>query len=218
MKDGGHANPVAPATAPQGVPAPTHPDWLRHALTLTGPAFDVAAFQAEAHGPSAIPWHRDPDDEEMRLLVLMTSSGASARGLARDLREQVAQRQDRVHAAAARSGGDCPLDLHRLVPIPNRILQLGCDAPQSRLWLWTHWGTLWPLRHVRVLDDLVDGRLKRSARVAWEFWSADWTPWQALVRLRQDWPSLMFDLRPDYGDAADATPPMTEASPRSKTR
>jgi hypothetical protein len=32
-----------------------------------------------------------------------------------------------------------------------------------------------------------------------EFLSADWTPWQAIQRLRQDWSPLVFDVRPDYG-------------------
>ena len=101
-------------------------------------------------------------------------------------------------AAAGQPGGGSPLDLHRLLPVPSRLLMLGSDAPESRLWLWTHWGTLQPLRHVLVLEHVADARLKRIARLAWAFWSADWTPWRAIVRLRQDWPSLMFDIRPHY--------------------
>ena len=182
--------------------APADTDWLRHTLTLSGPAAEVAAFQARARGPSAIPWHLDLDHEEMRLLALMAAAGPAARGLARELRVQLAAHQERVLAAAALSGGVCPLDLYRLVPIPSRLLMLGSDAPESRLWLWTHWGTLQPLRHVRVLEHVADARLKRAARVAWEFWSSDWTPWRAIVRLRQDWPDLMFDIRPHYDDGA----------------
>ena len=30
------------------------------------------------------------------------------------------------------------------------------------------------------------------------FWSADWTPWPAIARLRRDWPALRFDIRPFY--------------------
>jgi hypothetical protein len=33
------------------------------------------------------------------------------------------------------------------------------------------------------------------------FWSADWTPWPAVARLRRDWPALRFDIRPRYDDA-----------------
>ncbi len=193
----------AAADAPDAaVQAPVDTDWLRHTLTLSGPAADVAAFQIRARGPSAIPWHLDLDHEEMRLLAPMAAAGPAARGLAHELREQLAAHQERVLAAADQPGGGCPLDLHRLLPIPGRLLMLGSDAPASRLWLWTHWGTLQPLRHVRVLEHVADARLKRIARVAWEFWSADWTPWPAIVRLRQDWPDLMFDVRPHYDDGA----------------
>ena len=196
MRDGADS-----AEAPDAaVLAPADTDWLRHTLTLSGPAADVAAFQLKARGPSAIPWHLDLDHEEARLLALVAGAGPSARGLARTLRAQLAAHQERVLAAAAQRGGGCPLDLHRLLPVPHRLLMLGSDAPESRLWLWTHWGTLQPLRHVRVLEHVADARLKRAARVAWAFWSADWTPWRAIVRLRQDWPSLMFDIRPHYDE------------------
>ena len=184
--------------------APVDTDWLRHTLTLSGPAAEVAAFQLKARGPSAIPWHLDLDHEEMRLLAPMAAAGPSARGLARELRAQLAAHQERVLAAADQPGGGCALDLHRLLPVPQRLLLLGSDAPESRLWLWTHWGTLQPLRHVRVLEHVADARLKRVARVAWEFWSADWTPWRAILRLRQHWPGLMFDVRPHYDDGAGA--------------
>ena len=30
------------------------------------------------------------------------------------------------------------------------------------------------------------------------FWSADWTPWRAIARVRQDWPTLRLDVRPIY--------------------
>ncbi len=188
--------------ADTAVLAPVDTDWLRHTLTLSGPAAEVAAFQLKARGPSAIPWHLDLDHEEMRLLSKMAAAGPSARGLASALRMQLAAHQERVLAAADQPGGGCPLDLHRLLPVPSRLLLLGSDAPESRLWLWTHWGTLQPLRHVRGLEHVADARLKRAARVAWEFWSADWTPWRAILRLRQDWPGLMFDVRPHYDDSA----------------
>ena len=190
--------------ADAAVLAPVDTDWLRHTLTLSGPAAEVATFQARARGPSAIPWHLDLDHEEMRLLAPMAAAGPSARGLARELRAQLAAHQERVLAAADQPGGGCPLDLHRLLPVPSRLLLLGSDAPESRLWLWTHWGTLQPLRHVRVLEHVADARLKRVARVAWEFWSADWTPWRAILRLRQHWPGLMFDVRPHYEDSVGA--------------
>ncbi len=55
---------------------------------------------------------------------------------------------------------------------------------------------------VDALGHVADARLKRIARVAWQFWSADWTPWRAIVRLRQNWPGLMFDVRPYHDEDA----------------
>jgi hypothetical protein len=55
-------------------------------------------------------------------------------------------------------------------------------------------------RHVRSLDRHADRRLPRTARFVVEFWSADWTPWQAIRQLRRDWSDLIFDIRPHYDD------------------
>jgi hypothetical protein len=56
-----------------------------------------------------------------------------------------------------------------------------------------------------VLEANGDRRLRRSARVVFEFLSADWTPWQALRRLRRDWPKLAFAVDPRYGEADGAS-------------
>ncbi|HTW27832.1 MAG TPA: hypothetical protein VME92_11950 [Acetobacteraceae bacterium] len=180
-----------------------HTDWLRHWLTVSGPAGEVARFRAAACGTSGVPWYLDLDHEEARLLAPMAMLGPAARALARELREVIASRHDRVRARWAEPG-TCPLDLHRLIPVPDAILQLGADAPTARHWLWTQWGTSLPLRQVRVLEATTDRRLRRSARVVYAFLSADWTPWQAITRLRRDWPSLVLDIRPFYDDAGGA--------------
>jgi hypothetical protein len=178
-------------------------DWLRNVLTVSGPAAVVARFRAAARGTSAVPWHLDLDHEEARLYAPMAGQGAAARALARELREVIAARHDRVLARWHEPGG-CPLDLHRLIPIPGAILALGEDAPEARRWLWAHWGTTLPLRQVRLHDEQPDRRLRRSARMIYEFRSADWTPWQALRRLRFDWSHLVFAVQPCYDDADDA--------------
>lgn len=183
--------------------APVHTDWLRNRLTVSGPASEVARFRAAARGTGGIPWQLDLDYEEARLLAPMAGQGADARALARELREVIAARHAGVLARWHEAGG-CPLDLHRLIPIPDTVLALGEDAPAARHWLWAQWGTTQPLRQVRVLEDNGDRRLRRSARVAYEFLSADWTPWQALLRLRQDRPTLVFAVDPRYGETNGA--------------
>ena len=156
-------------------------------------------FRAAAVGAAAIPWELDLDAEEERLLAPMATLGVGARILARELRDAVAAHHARV-LAQVETGRVCPLDLHRLIPVPARVLRLGPDDPASLRWLQAHWGTQQALRHVRVLNGDADRRRRRTAVVTYAFYSADWSPWQALVRLRADWPSLVFELRPEYGD------------------
>lgn len=183
-----------------GVPlAPAHTDWVRNRLTVSGPAGEVARFRAAARGTGGIPWHLDLEHEEARLLAPMAAAGPEARALARALRETLAVRHARV-LARWHERGTCPLDLHRLVPIPPRILELGEDAPEAIVWLWARWGTVRPLRQVRLIEANADKRLRRTTRLVFEFWSADWTPWQAIRRVRQDWPTLVLVVAPRYDD------------------
>jgi len=87
-----------------------------------------------------------------------------------------------------------------LLPVPQGVLHRGPDDPVSTAWLRANLGVVQALRQVRLRPDPPDRRLRHSARLRYEFWSADWTPWAALVATRKAWPSLVFDVRPDYGD------------------
>ncbi|USQ74649.1 hypothetical protein NF552_25645 (plasmid) [Roseomonas mucosa] len=186
---------------------PAHTDWLRNVLAVNGTTEEVGRFRAAAAGADVIPWVLGLDglEEDWFLSLASPPDGAraisvqGAKILARRLRDAAAANHQR---AMARIGTDrsCPLDLQRLVPIPPSILRLGPDDPYTRIWLWTHWGTTRPLRHVRELEPGLDGRKRRMAELRVEFWSADWSPWQAVRRLRRDWLTLNFELRPDYGD------------------
>jgi hypothetical protein len=182
-------------------------DWLRHVLIVSGPAEDVATFQTAAAGLGAIPWLSPDLDllEEDRVMALLHppdgSAGltlAGARALARQLRSAIETNQQRVTAAIGRVR-TCPFDLHALLPVPDRVLALGPDDPASLVWLRTHWGVVQALRHVRLKTGREDRRLRRSARFEVEFSAADWTPWAAMQAIRQRWPTLVFDIRPDYG-------------------
>jgi hypothetical protein len=185
-----------------------HTNWLRHDFVVTGPPADIAAFRTAAEGAGAIPWHY-PDldrDEEDRVHALVHppdgSSGlrlAAARVLARQLRGAIDGHRDRVAEEVGRSRL-CPFDLHALLPVPASVLRQGPDDFMSITWLRSHWGVVRALRHVRLRADPPDRRLRHSARLRYEFWSADWTPWAAFVAIRRAWPPLSFDIRPDYGD------------------
>jgi hypothetical protein len=126
-------------------------------------------------------------------------SPVAARVLARQLREAAEAHHQRALAAIG-TGRACPFDLHALLPVPASVLQRGPNDKASLDWLYTHWGTAQALRHVRLRAAGADKR-RRSARVAHEFWSADQTPWPVLAALRRRWPDLVFNTRPDYGDA-----------------
>ena len=121
-----------------------------------------------------------------------------ARTLARLLRAE-GERHDGAALVAALTIKTCPFDLHALLPVPGHILQQGPYEPASTDWLRSHWGVVRSLRHVRDRTEKADGRLRRSTRLRFEFWSADWTPWAAFQALRTQWARLSFELKPDYG-------------------
>ncbi|WP_395372488.1 transposase [Komagataeibacter diospyri] len=176
------------------------PDWIRTMLTVSGPVDEVARFRVAAQGPGIIPWQVDFDYEQARLLAPMAGTGAQAVTLARLLR-QASERLHRIalqHQAAGTPS--CAFDLHRLVPVPGAILEAGADSRVAAAWLQAQWGTLLPLRRVEV-EAVRDQRARRSGRLVYSFWSAEWTPWQALERVRTDWPELVFDIRPQYARA-----------------
>lgn len=145
--------------------------------------------------------------EEGLFLRMMTVSpgpgripAAGARHVARQLREIVWEDHE---AALARIGVDrsCPFDLNALVPVPWEVLRLGEDDPAAVAWLWAHWGTTWPLRRVEMVA-LPPARRRAlppgHAGGVLRFWSADWSPWPAILACRTRWPELRFELAVEY--------------------
>lgn len=177
-------------------------DWLRHELEVSGRPGEVAAFRTAAAGANIVPWELDlaAGEEDWFLLAVRTAprglSVAGARTLAAQLRTAVDARHGALCAWVGRNRA-CPLDLHAVVPVPPAILRRGPDDPASDAWLWAHWGTTEPLRHVREIPPR-PGRRRGLARFRVEFYAADWTPWRALLAMRVRWPALRFEVWPDY--------------------
>ena len=211
----GRADAIADAVgspAPDGadVLALAHADWLYHHLLVTGDADLVTLFRQAAAGPGAIPWRDDLGQAEEDWFHLLAAPPApqrrsislhGARVRAGQLRDAVARRREQAAVRAGRGGGGaCPLDLHRLLPVPDPLLKLGPGHPEAQRWLWANWGTTWPLRHVAELPVPKAGQrpVREPGRLRLGFWSADWTPWPVIARLRRDWPALRFDVRPFY--------------------
>jgi hypothetical protein len=178
------------------------PEWLPHALTVTGLASDVDAFRDAARGPGHIAWSSDSErDREAwtaQLLALCAHrpdlAPETARALAREMAECVAGLD--LAAADHATNRNCPFDLSALVPLPARLLRRGPDDTEVVAWLWQHWGTTWMLRGVEEVSVggaellLPDGHTGIRLR----FWSADWTPWRALASIRVRWPTLSLHV------------------------
>lgn len=191
------ASPSKPPQQAGRSPGETSVDWIRTTVTVSGPVAVVERFVASARGSGTIPWRVDFEYEQARLLAPMASMGPQAAILARLLRE-TSERLYRIGERRRASGDQsCPFDLYRLLPVPDRMLEAGEDSTEALTWLQANWGTLRPLRHVSVRA-LPDRRARRHVKIMYEFWSADWTPWQAFVRLQSEWRELVFDIRPYY--------------------
>jgi hypothetical protein len=202
---GRSSDPAVNSQPAQFLRLPT-PDWLHHRLTITGPAAEVGRFRQAAVGAGIIPWYFDLDrleEEYFHLLVAPDQRSLSvvgARIFAHQLREAVGRRHDLAVSRVGRSTA-CPFDLHALLPVPGDILRLGPDDPQALAWLWINWGTTEALRLVGLTippPGEAGDRSPGDAAVRVEFWSADWTPWRALMTLRVQWPALRFRVRPTY--------------------
>ena len=194
--------------AAQPLLRPRHTDWLHHHLLVAGPAGKLADFQAVACGAGTIPWRLELDRMEEDLFLMLAAppppqrrrlSLAGARALASQLHDAAEQRHAAVAARVGRSRA-CALDLHALLPVPPGVLCLGPDHPEALAWLWAHWGTTAALRHVAA-GPALPRRAAPGDPVTLDvsFWSADWTPWQALATVAERWPALRFDVRPTYG-------------------
>jgi hypothetical protein len=193
-----------------------HTDWLHHHhLAIIGVAEQLAAFRRAAVGAGIIPWQLDLDRMEEDVFHLLaappppqprTLSVAGARVLAGQVREAVGRRHERAVARVGASQA-CPFDLHALVPVPDEMLRLGPDDPVVLAWLWEHWGTTQPLRH--VTEDVAASQEARRGSVLAAgqdairvtFRSADWTPWRAIGTVAKRWPELRFDVRPTYDES-----------------
>ena len=189
-------------------PVATPPQWVYHHLTISGPAETVAAFAVAARGSGVIPWQLDFTALEEEVFVRAVAQPAGHRNLtidgcrvlARQFRERVEARQARAAALVGRSDA-CPFDLHRLLPVPAAILQLGPTHPDARIWLAAHWGIIDRLRQVVERPKPGTGRrlAKHHTAIGYGFFTDGETPHPAIAQLGVRWPALRFVLvpRPD---------------------
>ena len=193
--------PPPPATSAPGVSR----DWLYHHLTLTGPADAVKTFAAAARGAGITPWQLDFARIEEDVFLRALAQPAQRRNLsvegchilARQFRERVEARQAQAAARVGHSQA-CPFDLHRLLPVPESILQLGPTDPAAQRWLAAHWGITDRLRQVEIRARATAGRrLPRThASIGYGFFTDGETPYPAIDQLANRWPGVGFRLMP----------------------
>lgn len=166
-------------------------------LVVHGPQTEVAGFAAAARGAGSLPWVLDgPAIEEDLFLwaVARREAGGhsvqACRLLARQLRQAVLAHHQRVCESGDRQG--CPLDFHRLRPLPAPLLAVGPSAEAPRVWMRRHWGLDDLPRKVTLLPQATAGRrLPRDhASVVYGFFAEDWRPEPLLAHLTGGFPAL----------------------------
>ncbi|NHN93614.1 hypothetical protein [Acetobacter sicerae] len=183
--------------------------WVGHHLTVYGPVDVLSAFRTAARGPGVIPWILDPARQEEDLFLLLgrrptLQRGLSVQGchlLARQLADSVVRARAADLARAAEAWA-CPLDLHRLLPVPPDLLESGEGTPDAVAWLKAHWGTVAALRRVVERRRPNAGRQLQAdhAVAGWSFFSLGGSPHQAVGALRDRWFPLVFrlDVAPSF--------------------
>jgi hypothetical protein len=120
----------------------------------------------------------------------------AAEHLARNLRDIFWRRHEEERVRAELDSHRVPLDLNALIPIPRRVLRKGFGVAGQE-WMWANWGVRWPIRRVAFAIER-----QRNCGVepvaVFRFLSEDWSPWIALMRIRERWPELRFEMKAEY--------------------
>jgi len=178
-------------------------DFIWNRLEVSGPHERLYDFIGAASGPGFIDWRPEWHSvyEQIYFGVVKTApTREAAEHLARTLRDSLWRRHEEERVRAELDSHGVPLDLNALIPIPRRVLRKGfVEAGQE--WMWANWGVRWPIRRVRFAME----RDRRDASgvktlAVFSFLSEDWSPWIALLRMRERWPELLFKLIPSYLD------------------
>ena len=65
--------------------------------------------------------------------------------------------------------------------------------------MWGNWGVRWPIRRVTFAIERERRDTSDVKPVAvFRFLSEGWSPWIALLRMRERWPELRFEMKAGY--------------------
>ncbi len=180
------------------------PEYIWNRLEVSGPRGQLYDFIGAASGPGFVDWRPEWYSVYEQIYFSAIRGGAptreAAEHIARNLRDILWRRHEEERVGAELDSHRVPLDLNALIPIPRRVLRKGFgEAGQE--WMWRNWGVRWPIRRVTCAIE----RDRRDASglkplAVFRFISEDWSPWIALLRMRERWPELSFRLIPSYLD------------------
>jgi len=178
------------------------PDFVFNRLEVSGPEELLLDFIGAASGPGFVDWRPEWHSVYEQIYFGVVKGGAptreAAENLARKLRDILWRRHEEERVCAEMDSHRVPLDLNALFPIPRRVLRKGFGETGQE-WMWRNWGVRWPIRRVTFAVE----RARRDASgvkpvAVFRFLSEDWPPWVAVLRMRERWPELRFDMEVGY--------------------
>ena len=174
------------------------PEFIFNRLEVSGPRERLYDFIGAASGPGFVDWRPEWQGVYEQIYFGAARGGAptreAAEHLARKLRDVLWRRHEEERVRAEMDSHRVPLDLNALIPIPRSVLRKGfAEAGQD--WMWANWGVRWPIRRVTFAIERHDGVKPASV---FRFLSEDWSPWIALLRMRERWPELSFEMKAGY--------------------
>jgi hypothetical protein len=177
------------------------PEFIWNRLEVSGPREQLYDFIGAASGPGFVDWRPEWYSVYEQIyfgVVKSAPTREAAENLARNLRDIFWRRHEEERVRAELDSHRVPLDLNALFPVPRRVLRKGFgEAGQE--WMWANWGVRWPIRRVTFAIERERGDGVKPLAV-FRFISEDWSPWIALLRMRERWPELSFKLMPSYLD------------------
>jgi len=180
------------------------PDFIFNRLEVSGSEEPLYDFIGAASGPGFVDWRPEWHSVYEQIYFGAMRGGAptreAAENLARKLRDIFWRRHEEERVRAELDSHRVPLDLNALFPIPRRVLRKGVSE-SGQEWMWRNWGVRRPIWRVTFAIE----RNRREANgvkplAVFRFISEDWSPWIALLRMRERWPELSFKLIPSYLD------------------
>jgi hypothetical protein len=178
------------------------PEFIWNRLEVSGPHERLYDFIGAASGPGFVDWRPEWYGVYEQIYFGVVRGGAptreAAENLARNLRDIFWRRHEEERVRAELDSHRVPLDLNALFPVPRRVLRKGFGE-DGHEWMWANWGVRWPIRRVTFAIERERGDGVKPLAV-FRFISEDWSPWIALLRMRERWPELSFRLIPAYLD------------------